>query len=79
MDDVLIVSAWDRGAWLAQQLRKNLLKVKILDVSSLLPSISSVEREGPFGVFAPEDLSDTEKKYLCGDNYYSQSQGFLCA
>ena len=76
MDDVLIVSAWDRGAWLAQQLRKNLLKVKILDVSSLLPSISSVEREGPFGVFAPEDLSDTEKKYLYGDNYYSQSQGF---
>ena len=76
MDDVLIVSAWNRGTWLAQQLRKNLLKVKVLDVSSLLPTISSVEREGPFGVFAPDDLSDIEKKYLRGDNYYSQSQGF---
>ncbi len=74
--NVVIVSAWGRGAWLAHQLQNKGFKTTVLDVSALLPSISSVEREGPFGVFLPSHLSDLQKQYLCGDNYYPVPQGF---
>lgn len=45
MDDVLIVLVWDREAWLARRLREYLVKVKIIDVSSIwrYPSSSQVD------------------------------------
>ncbi len=72
---IIIVSIWGRGAWLAQQLSQvKGCEVKVLDLSSVFP-LSSIEREGPFGVFVPEELGDLEKQYLCGDNYYKVPQG----
>ena len=76
MNDVMIVSAWDRGAWLAHQLQQEGFKTTVLDVSSFMPSVSSAEREGPFGVFLPSELDDLQKQYLCGDNYHLVRQGF---
>ncbi len=71
----MIVSAWGRGAYIAQKLREKLLKVSVLDFSSLL-QMSSVEREGPFGVFVPEHLSDEDRYYLCGNNCHFMPRGF---
>ena len=76
MKSVIIISAWGRGAYLAYQLRQKDFDVTIYDVSSLFPPLSSEEREGPFGVFLPENLSDLQKKYLCGDNFEFVRQGF---
>ncbi len=73
---VILVSAYGRGACLAHQLRLKGFKVSVYDVTALLPSVSSAEREGPFGVFLPSHLSDLEKQYLCGDNYYPVQKGF---
>ena len=74
-EDVLIVSAWGRGGWLAGRLAQKGCAVKMLDVSSCLP-LSSADREGPFGVFIPDDLNDLDKKYLHGDNYDVCRHGF---
>lgn len=76
LKNIAIVSAWGRGAWLAHQLQQSGFHVTILDVSSLLPSVSSLQREGPFGVFLPSHLSDLQKQYLLSDNFYSIEQGF---
>ena len=73
---VKIVSAYGRGAYLAHQLQNKGIKSTVFDVSSLLPALSSPEREGPFGVFLPSDLNDLQKQYLCGDNFYPVQQGF---
>ena len=74
--DVVIVSAWGRGTWLTHQLQQKGFSTTVLDVSSLLPSMSSTQREGPFGVFLPSGLSDLQKQYLSSDNFYTVEQGF---
>jgi len=69
----IIVSVWGRGSWLARELKKSGLDITLLDIP--LP-LSSVEREGPFGIFLPNDLTDSQVDHLCTDNYYSIDQGF---
>ena len=76
MKNVVIVSVYGRGACLAHQLQNKGFETTVLDVTSLLPSLSSPEREGPFGVFLPSNLSDLQKQYLCGDSFYPIQQGF---
>ena len=73
---MVIVSAYGRGAWLAHRLQKEGFGTTVMDVSSLLPALSSEEREGPFGVFLPSHLSDLQKQYLCEDCFYPVPQGF---
>ncbi len=73
---VVMVSAYGRGAYLALELKRIGFKVTVFDVTSLLPTLSSAEREGPFGVFLPSHLSDLEKQYLCEDNHYPVPKGF---
>ena len=77
MNNVLIVSAWGRGSALAHQLRKQNYLVTFVDMSPCL-SLCSSEREGPFGILVPEDLSDLYKQMLCGDSSFSVPQGFSC-
>ena len=76
LNNVIIVSAYGRGYDLAHQLNQKNIKVTVCDISSVLPVLSSADREGPFGVFIPHFLSDWQKKYLCGDNFYPIPQGF---
>lgn len=76
MKNVIIVSAYGRGVCLAHQLQSKGFETTVLDVTSLLPALSSPEREGPFGVFLPSNLSDLQKQYLCGDSFYPVQQGF---
>ena len=74
--EVVIISTQGRGAWLAHQLQRKNCKTTLLDVGSLLPPLSSVEREGPFGVFLPSHLDGLQKQYLCGDDFHQAHQGF---
>ena len=76
LKNVAIVSAWGRGVWLAHQLQQEGFRVTVLDVSSLLPFVSSLQREGPFGIFLPSSLSDLQKQYLLSDSFHSVEQGF---
>jgi len=76
-NDVIIVSAWGREAWLAQKLsHNNIFQVTVMDNYAALPAKTSGEREGPFGIFVPENLDDVKKKYLQGSNYYPVPHGF---
>ena len=72
----VVVSAYDRGAFLAHQLRREGMEVALWDMTPYLPALSAPEREGPFGVFLPSHLGPLQKKYLYGDNYYPVSGGF---
>lgn len=76
LKNVVIVSVYGRGAYLAHQLQNTGFDTTVFDVSSFLPALPSPEREGPFGVFLPSHLSDLQKQYLCGDNFYPIQQGF---
>ena len=73
---IILVNAWGRGDYLAHQLNKKGINTVVWDVSSLLTPLSSAEREGPFGVFLPSHLNDTQKHYLTGDEFYLVPQGF---
>ena len=75
MRDVLVVSAGERCFWLLDQLCETDLKVSVWDVSSDL-ALSLPEREGPFGVFLPDNLDNLKKKYLCGDQFEIMPKGF---
>lgn len=75
MIDVVVVSAGDRCFWLLDQLCKAGLKTSVWDISSDL-SLSIPDREGPFGIFLPSCLDDWKKKYLCGDQFDTLSNGF---
>ena len=74
--DVAVVSAYDRGFWLADKLCGQGLKVAVLNGSEAL-SLPLSEREGPFGVFVPQDLDDLSKQYLYGDQFVTLPKG-LC-
>lgn len=48
--DVVIVSAFGRGHWLAREFQRSQMKVLLLDVSAQLGSWPGEDSEGPFGV-----------------------------
>ena len=50
--DVLIVSLYGRGQWLALECQKKGLDVALLDLTPLMSGWSIEDMEGPFGVFA---------------------------
>ena len=76
MKKIILVTAWDRSSWLAYKLKQNGAPLSVWDLSSFLDLASSVEREGPFGIFLPSHLEEDQKQILSGENIYSVSQGF---
>lgn len=72
--DVLIVSVFGRGHWLAQELVARGLNVTMVDVSDKMGRWSPEDREGPFGYFRSERLSASQMERLVADEF-SESVG----
>lgn len=56
MADVVIVSIYGRGNWLATELAQRGWKVTLVDVSEKLGAWDPIDAEGPFGFFESADL-----------------------
>ena len=54
--DLVIVSAFGRGNWLAQETARKGWKTTLIDISESLAPYSAAEVEGPFGLLETEDL-----------------------
>ena len=58
--DVVILSAWKRGLWLAHQLNQLNNKVAFIDISSCWPYVEEEDQAGPFGFFIPQSIESLE-------------------
>lgn len=75
--DVVIVSVFGRGQWLASELsRQHNLNVTLVDVSEQLGRWSAEDWEGPFGLLQTEELTQTQLGRLSHEDYSDRnSQG----
>ena len=64
MADVVIVSVFGRGNWLACELATRGWKTTLVDVSGRMGDWSPEDSEGPFGFFDAADLSASQKLRL---------------
>lgn len=62
--DVVIVSAFGRGDWLASELATQGWRVTLVDVSRRLGVWAPEDSEGPFGVFQVPELSTSQMERL---------------
>lgn len=72
--DAVIVSAWNRGAWLAQQLVQLKKKTAFIDLSAHWPGVKD-EADGPFGFFIPENMDMFQQEWW-KSKWISSEQGF---
>jgi len=74
--DVVIVSIFGRGAWLAKRLRKTGMQVSWIDLTSCLGSCSSEDWVGPFAFFKPSYALEDAADYFSDNSQYEDvSQG----
>ena len=60
--DVLIVSAFGRGNWLASHLAEQDWRVSLVDVTSALGAWEPADWDGPFGLFESDALLASQKR-----------------
>lgn len=76
--DVLVVSNFGRGHWLATDLADKRLKVGLVDLSERFARWTPEDREGPFGFYKSEGLQATQLERLTEEDYTeSCPQGFV--
>jgi hypothetical protein len=76
--DVLVVSAFGRGHWLATELQKEHMNVLLLDLTSSLGPWPPEDGEGPFGIVRLERYSQSFLEHLAhGDPVETVDNG-LC-
>ena len=61
--DVVIVSAWKRGLWLAHQLAQSNNKTAFIDLSSCWPYVEEEDQAGPFGFFLPKFMNCFQQEW----------------
>lgn len=62
--DVVIISAYSRGNWLASELASRGWKVTLVDVTESLGAWEPEDAEGPFGLLEASDLFPSQKTHL---------------
>lgn len=62
--DVLIVSAFGRGHWLAAEWARKGIPVRLIDISHLLGPWQADEAEGPFGFFKSDTVLEGQLEVL---------------
>jgi hypothetical protein len=68
--DVIVVSAFGRGLWLASELaRSHQVSVSLVDVSEQMGRWSAEDWEGPFGLLQSEALTQTQAGRLSHEDY----------
>jgi hypothetical protein len=77
-NDLIVVSAFGRGNWMAAELASKGLKTILLDVSDVLGHWAPEDWEGPFGFFQAEWVSKSQLTRLNEEDYMDQeSDGFV--
>ncbi len=67
--DVTIISAYNRGVWLAQEIKSLGLKVALIDVTKYLGRWSPEDVEGPFGLFHSSTISRSQMARLDAETH----------
>ncbi len=76
--DVVIVSSYGRGNWLAQELTALKMNVGLVDVSEAVGRQTSEDVEGPFGFFESSLISTSQKARLEHEDYADKVEdGFV--
>lgn len=70
--DVMIVSAFGRGHWLAAELATNGFSVVLIDVTESIGRWTPEDWEGPFGFFQPDSLTGTQKSSLVAEGDFEE-------
>lgn len=78
MFDVVIVSVFGRGHWLAAELSQRPIKVGLLDFSENLGRWSPEDWEGPFGVLRDEVLTHSQVARLGEEDYQEPVERGFC-
>ncbi len=68
-NDVLVVSAFGRGHWMAAEMAVRGLSVHLVDVTDEMGRWTPEDWEGPFGLFFSEELTDLQRERLAEDDY----------
>ncbi|MGE0763192.1 MAG: hypothetical protein AB7N80_07940 [Bdellovibrionales bacterium] len=77
LPDVVVVSAFGRGNWLAAELAEKNFSVQLLDVTESLGRWAPEDWEGPFGCLQDEKWTSSQQSRLTEEDYHDQvSDGF---
>lgn len=71
--DLVVVSAFGRGQWLATELAGQGWKTALVDVSDQVGMHSSKDVEGPFGLFESQDLLPSQRARLADEGEFTQT------
>ena len=76
--DVVLVSAFGRGNWMAAELATQGMQVSLVDVSDHLGRWTPEDWEGPFGYFQSEQLAASQRERLIEEDYIEDiPEGFI--
>ncbi|MEZ4872786.1 MAG: hypothetical protein R2827_11240 [Bdellovibrionales bacterium] len=76
--DVVIVSVFGRGHWLAAELAEAGKQVALVDLSQRLGRWAPEDWEGPFGYYQSDRLSASQVERLAEDDYHDPvNEGFV--
>ena len=67
--DLVILSAFGRGHWLAAEMAERGFSVHLLDMSKAMGRWPPEDCEGPFGLFLSDDLTSLQKERLIEEDY----------
>lgn len=70
--EVVLVSAFGRGHWLAASLAQESVDTTLIDISHLMGVWPAEDIEGPFGFFKSEKISESQLERLSYDDPYSE-------
>jgi hypothetical protein len=77
--NVVIVSAFGRGNWMAAEIKSTLkVDVHLIDVTDSLGRWAPEDWEGPFGLFQTEQLTQSQQVRLDEEDYADATQDGFC-
>ncbi len=73
--DLIVVSAFGRGQWIASELAGQGWKTALVDVSDQVATISDIDAEGPFGLFESQELLPSQRARLADEGEFAAVAG----
>lgn len=70
--EVVLVSAYGRGNWLAASLAQESIETTLIDISHLMGAWPPEDVEGPFGFFKSEKITEFQMERLSHDDPYHE-------
>lgn len=71
--DLVVVSAFGRGQWLATELAGQGWKTTLADVTDQIGAFAYEDSEGPFGLFESQDLLPSQRARLADEGEFHQA------